>query len=112
VAGRWQTGTRLVKLLTEVFELGVIGLLLIGHNAWLAERGVKSFIDFVTAIPGRSLPDAETVQILVMQAVRLGLTVALVVTLVEVVKYALRLARGILNRGTIMVTFKGENLGN
>jgi hypothetical protein len=92
--GRWTTASRVARLAANLLGLAVLALLLQGHNAWLAEHGATGFLTDV----GRLAADTDANwQLVVMQAFRLGLGIALIVTLAETAVQVYRLLRSVLS---------------
>lgn len=89
--GRWETGTRLAKIGTNLFGIYVLYVLITGHNAWLAEQGASGFFSFLEALPELATPNASSVAIIGMHAFRLAFIIALIVTAVDTVKFIYQL---------------------
>jgi hypothetical protein len=87
---QWELATRLIKMGLEVLSIFVLVVLVQGHNAWLAARSAGGFLDAIEAIPGLAGGSWELVG---MQAFRLAFTVALIVTVVELIVSIIRLIR-------------------
>lgn len=96
--GRWQIPTRLAKIGSNAFSLILLYILVQGHNAWLADAGVKGFLDSLFLL---SDPTAQTVQIVGMAAFRMGLTIALIVTVIETLVQIYRMSKPKLNETEI-----------
>lgn len=94
--GRWQTATRLARLGVEAFSLAVLWVLMQGHAAWLAAEGVGGFFDSLRQMAAFT-PARQ--QLFGMAAVQLALTVAFIVTAVEMAAHAYRLIRAKLADG-------------
>jgi hypothetical protein len=91
--GRWETGTRLAKIGTNLLGIYVLSVLIAGHNTWLANEGVSGFLSFLEAIPDTVFPGEESVLIIGMHAFRLAFIVALIVMVVETVKQVYQLVK-------------------
>jgi len=88
--GRWSMLTRLIKLGLEGFSVVILALLVQGHNVWLASRSAGGLFDGLEAIS--SITDGGW-QIVGMQSFRLGFSVALIVTIVEIFVTVYRLLK-------------------
>jgi hypothetical protein len=84
--GRWETGTRLAKIGTNLLGIYVLYVLIASHNAWLAQEGAAGFLDTLEILPGGAFPDEESVLIISMHAFRLAFIIALIVTVVDTIK--------------------------
>lgn len=93
--GRWETGTRLAKIGTNLFGIYVLYVLITGHNAWLAEQGASGFFSFLEALPELATPNASSVAIIGMHAFRLAFIIALIVTAVDTVKLVYQLLKSL-----------------
>ncbi len=87
---RWELGTRLLKLVLELYSVFVLSLLVIGHNRWLAARSSGGFLDAIEAISGIADGVWELVG---MHAFRMGFVVALIVTFIEILASVYRLIK-------------------
>jgi len=90
--GRWETGTRLVKIAANLFGLYVLLVLIGGHNAWLAEQGVGGMFSFLETL-GEGVFDQEATLILGMQAFRMAFIIAAIVLAVDTVKVIYQLIK-------------------
>jgi hypothetical protein len=90
--GRWELGSRIAKIAVDLFGLAVLFLLISSHTQWLAVHGVT---DFLSAFEGLATGEMspETVQILVVNGFRIGFIVAAIVSVIELVKHIIDLAR-------------------
>jgi len=88
--GRWQTSTRLARIGADVFSMIVLYVLLQGHIAWLAEVGVTGFLDSLDQL---SQITEQTTQIIGMAAFRMALTIAFIVTAIEMVVQVYRIIK-------------------
>jgi hypothetical protein len=95
---RWETGTRLAKVGLDLFSIYVLYLLVAGHTAWLAERGVTGFFSALAWLPQVADPSGNGFQIFVMQAFCLAFIVALVVSVVDAANMGYRWIRGLLSK--------------
>lgn len=96
--GRWQMSTRIAKIGVNVFSLVVLYILVQGHNAWLAEAGVKGFLDSLTLLSDST---NQTIQIVGMAAFRMGLTIAFIVTVIETLVQIYRMSKARINETEI-----------
>jgi hypothetical protein len=92
--GRWETGSRIARIVIDLFGLGVLFLLIKSHNEWLAAQGVTSFFSAFSGL-GEGIPSQETVQILVVNGFRIGFIIAAIVSIIELVKHVIGLVRQI-----------------
>jgi hypothetical protein len=91
--GRWQTGTRLAKMASNLFSLAVIAVLISGHAAWLEEHTGSGFFGVLSNLPIGQAPDAELTLTIAMSFVQIGLIIAMIVILVETLEIGYRLFR-------------------
>ncbi len=96
--GRWETGTRLAKIGTNLFVIYVLAVLISGHNAWLAQQGLEGFLSFLEALPDVAFSDQESVLILGMQAFRLGFSIGLIVISIDTIKMVYQLLKRLIGR--------------
>lgn len=95
--GRWETGTRIAKIVTNLFSIYVLYILIVAHNAWLAGHGITGFFSFPGALSAGVTPSADTVQVIVLQAFRLAFIVALIVTAADTVAMGYRLLKRLIS---------------
>lgn len=88
--GQWNLVTRLIKLGLSMYGIVILGLLLKGHNAWLADRSVGGFFETLESISG--IADGNW-ELFGMHAFRLALFIALIVTTIELISDIFRLIR-------------------
>jgi hypothetical protein len=93
--GRWETGTRIAKIGTNLFGIYVLYVLIAGHNAWLAQQGIGGFLSFLEILPELAIPNETTVGIIGMHAFRLAFIIALIVTAVDTVKLVYQLLKSL-----------------
>jgi hypothetical protein len=93
--GFWQPVTRIIHLASDLFGLYVLAVLIGAHTAWLEPRTGGSPVGFLQNLPQGTPVDAELAQILIMQGFQIGLVIALVVTIIEIIKSAYQLVRSI-----------------
>lgn len=91
--GRWETGTRLAKIGTNLFGIYVLYVLIAGHNAWLAQEGAAGFLSFLEGMPEGAFPNEESVLIIGMHAFRLAFIIAFIVTLIDTGKMLYQLVK-------------------
>lgn len=78
--GRWTTGSRWVQVGIQGLNLVVLALLVAGHQAWLRAHGVSSFQSGIDVL-GTGI-DSD-VQIVMMIGFWIGLSIGLIVTILE-----------------------------
>ena len=91
--GRWTTGSRVARLVVNLFSITVLALLLQGHNTWLVEHGVTDFLTSFEKFAGAA---GANWQVIGMQAFRLAFGVALIVTILETAGQVYKLLRSLL----------------
>lgn len=91
--GRWETGTRLAKIGTNLFGLYVLYLLITSHTAWLAQEGATGFLYTLNLLPEGPFPDQESVLIFSMHAFRLAFVIAFIVIVIDTIRMVYRLIR-------------------
>ena len=96
--GRWETGTRLAKIGTNLFVIYVLAVLITGHNAWLAQEGVGGFLTFLEVLPDGAFSDQESVLVISMHAFRLAFSIALIVVSVDTIKMVYQLLKRLIGR--------------
>ncbi len=96
--GRWETGTRLAKIGTNLFGLYVLYVLISGHNAWLAQEGVGGFLTFLEVLPEGAISSQESVLVISMHAFRLAFSIALIVVSVDTIKIVYQLLKRLIGR--------------
>jgi hypothetical protein len=96
--GRWDMLTRIIKLGLEGFSIVILALLVNGHNAWLTARSAGGLFDALESISGIADGSWELVG---MNAYRLAFVVAMIVTVIEVIKTVYRLLRAKLSPGVV-----------
>jgi len=84
--GRWETGTRLAKIGTNLFGIYVLYLLITSHNAWLAQEGAAGFLSFLGSISEDLFTNEKSTLIISMHAFRLAFIIALIVSVVDTIK--------------------------
>jgi hypothetical protein len=98
--GRWETGTRLAKIGTNLFSIYVLIVLLSGHNAWLAEQGAGGFFSFLEMLDEITISNQESVLIIGMHAFRLAFSIALIVISIETIALVYKLIKSFFVRPT------------
>ena len=96
--GNWSLIPRIVKIAVNLLSIGVLALLVQGHNAWLAARESVGFFEAIEAISGIKDGGWELVG---MQGFRLAFVIALIVTVIETLAMFYRMARGKIQTRTI-----------
>ncbi len=91
--GRWETGTRLAKIGTNLFGIYVLYVLIAGHNAWLAQEGAAGFLSFLESISENLFTNEKSTLIISMHAFRLAFIIALIVTLIDTGKMLFQLVK-------------------
>lgn len=88
--GRWQTASRVVKIGSEIFSMVVLWVLIQGHHTWLAEAGVLGFMDSLNQLTKLT---PQTAQIVGMVVFRIALSVAFIISGVEMLIQVYRLVK-------------------
>lgn len=88
--GRWGLGSRLLRIGLEMYNVVVLGVLIIGHNSWLAARSSGALVGALEAIEGMADGGWELVG---MHGFRLAFIVTLIVTVIEILASSYRLIR-------------------
>jgi hypothetical protein len=83
--GRWQFGTRLAKLASNLFSIVVIAVLISGHTAWFAQHTDSGLLGLLSNLPIGEVTDAEFTLTLTMFFVQWGLIIAMVITVIETI---------------------------
>lgn len=96
--GRWETGSRLAKIGTNLFSIYVLYVLLTGHHAWLTQQGAGGLFSFLDAIDENLLSNQDSVLILGMHAFRLAFSIALIVIPIETIGLVYKLFKGLFSR--------------
>jgi hypothetical protein len=96
--GRWETGTRLAKIGTNLFGLYVLFVLVSGHNAWLAQEGVGGFLTFLEVLPEGAISSQGSVLVISMHAFRLAFSIAFIVVSVDTIKMVYQLLKRLIAR--------------
>ena len=82
--------TRLLRIGLDLYHVFVLGLLVIGHNRWLAARSSSGLLDGLEAIEGLAEGGWELVG---MHAYRWAFAIALIVTIIDILVAIYRLTR-------------------
>ena len=104
--GRWDTLTRFVKLGLEGFGVVILAVLIQGHSAWLAARSSGGFFEVLEAIS--TIMDGNW-ELVGMHAFRLGFTIALIVTVIEMIVSIYRLLKSKLSPDEMPVVVIRKN---
>jgi hypothetical protein len=92
--GRWETGTRLAKIGTNLFGIYVLYVLLSGHNVWLAQQGAGGFFSFLDVLDEITISNQELVLHIGMHGFRLAFSIALIVISIETIGLVYKLVKG------------------
>jgi hypothetical protein len=87
---QWVTATRLIKLGLEALSIFVLAVLVQGHNAWLAARSSGGLLGAVETLSNLTNASWELVG---MEAYRMAFSVALVVTVIEMIVSIYKMVR-------------------
>lgn len=96
--GRWETWTHLLKIGLNILGIVILSVLLVEQNNWLVAHGVGGFFTVIQNLPDGVVPSLATIEILVMQGLRLAFIIALIVTVIETVKQVYQLIRHLTRR--------------
>lgn len=88
--GRWQASTRAASVGVKLFSLGVLGLLLQGHNAWLGAAGRAGLLEGMADLPELLLNGSPIAGMLIFRA---GIVFTAFVVVLELMIALYRLAR-------------------
>lgn len=78
--GVWRRWSRLANLAVDVLSLGLVGVLIADHNAWLAEAGIGASLREIWVI-GEAAPQVMGMQLLRMLLVATALILALMIAI-------------------------------
>lgn len=109
--GRWQTGTRLAKIASNLFSMVVIAVLISGHAAWLAQHTGSGFFDLLSNLPAGEASDAELTLTVAMYFVQFGLIIAMIVTVIETLEIGYRLFRQIMGWDSVPPVLASQKAG-
>jgi hypothetical protein len=93
--GRWQIVTRLASVLINLFSLGVVIVLLQGHDAWLAAQGVAGLFTSIADIPALIIARSPLAGMVTFRA---GLAFALVIVAGETISSLYQFVRALVRR--------------
>lgn len=99
--GKWETSTRLAKIALNLFGIGILALLINGHNTWLVGHNAAGFLTAIQNMPESGQFNPVDIQILSMQFYRMVFIIALLATLVDTVQVGWRLIKGLLERSGV-----------
>jgi hypothetical protein len=99
--GKWETGTRLAKIVLNLFGIGVLALLISGHTAWLVEHNAAGFLTAIQRLPESGQFSPTDTQILSMQLYRMVFIVALLATLVDTIQVGWRLIKSMFEHSSV-----------
>jgi hypothetical protein len=105
---RWETWMHLAKVVLNLFSIYVLSVLLAGHTAWLAERGVTGLFAALEMLPQVADPSGNGFQIFVMQVFRLAFIVALIVTILEAASMVYRMVRRLIVNPSSRMTWAAK----
>jgi hypothetical protein len=97
--GRWSTTTRIAKVATNLFSIGVLSLLVQAHGAWLGEHGAGGLIGALEHLADSTVASWQVVG---MQAFRLAFGVALLVIAIDTLALMYRMVRASIKSGFTM----------
>jgi hypothetical protein len=93
--GRWTKTTRWMEFGLNLVDITLLSLLVIGHQTWLQSYGVTTFLSGIEIFAQNA---EANWQIMVVTGFWIGLTVALIVTVIETCVTIYKTARKFLNR--------------
>ena len=99
--GKWETGTRLAKIALNLFGIGILALLINGHNIWLVEHNAAGFLTAIQRLPESGQFSPTDTQILSMQIYRMVFIIALLATLVDTIQIGWRLVKSLFERSSV-----------
>jgi len=105
--GKWTVGMRLLKIAGNLLDILVVGILLAGHQAWLAPYVGDTLFDYLLLVPRTGTFTPETVQIMVMQAFFIALVVVLIVEIIETISQIYRLVRQVTGNEPLTIELEG-----
>jgi hypothetical protein len=105
--GRWETGTRLAKIGTNLFSIYVLYVLITGHSAWLAQQDLGGFFSFLVVLPELTFTEPESILVISMYAFLLAFTIALIVISIETIRLIYQLIKRLIGR-PIRLNVPGE----
>jgi hypothetical protein len=95
--GRWTTISRSIRLAVNLLSISVLFLLYQGHSAWLAAHGSTGFFSAIEMISENLTAGSQMVG---MEAFRMAMGIALIVTVLETVGMGFRMLQsGLKNQG-------------
>lgn len=92
--GRWDTPIRIGAILVNLFDLGVLYVVLEGHNAWLRTAGVTESLFTLGDNPDFFFTNTQAAGMLLFQ---FGIAVAMIIIGVETAFYVYKLIRARMN---------------
>lgn len=92
--GRWDTTIRIGAILVNLFDLGVLYVVLEGHNAWLRAAGVTESLITMSANPELFFANLQVTGMLMFQ---FGIAFAIVIVGAETAFYVYKLIRARMN---------------
>lgn len=93
--GRWTITSRIARLAANLLSIAILALLSNAHMAWLQAHNAGTFLSSIQMLE-TNLDNG--VQIIMMQGFWLGITIALVVTVIETIVSTIRLVKKTLER--------------
>jgi hypothetical protein len=104
--GKWETGTRLAKIMLNTYGIAVLALLINNHNLWLVEHNATGFLTVIRSISQANLSNDTAAQILAMQVYRMVFIIALVAIVADTARIGWSLIKNLVNRtGTPTIPF-------
>ncbi len=88
--GRWQVSTRIATIAANLFALGLLTLLIHGHDVWLTAAGVPNLFDGMADLSSIIINDTQIAGMLIF---RFFLVIAALITLIDTLVCAYRLFR-------------------
>ena len=108
---RWQPGTRLAKIASNLFSIFVIAVLILGHAAWLTQHTGHGFFGLLSNLPVGETSDAELTLTIAMYFVQLGLIIALIVMVIETLEIGYRFFRQIMGWDSALFVVASQKAG-
>ena len=110
--GRWQTGTRLAKIASNLFSLVVLAVLISGHAAWLSETTGSGFFGLLSSLPEMLASIPEQTLTIAMYFIQWGLIIAMIVTVIETIEIGYRTFRQIMGWDSAVSQVASQQAGH